>query len=166
MTGIGLDPTYEVPTEKYEGVEGWLMLFCISLMVIGPAFALYDVFVNVLPRLMRTHDLKREILWSVYVVMFTAIPMVGFVTGLRLWLVRRGAVRMAKLWLLLMYCGHVSYFFLWLVLFWHARTDPVARMAWFHVIGPLVPFFLWTTYLTHSKRVRDTYGEVDRVGTR
>jgi hypothetical protein len=159
MTELGLNPTYEVE-EKYEGVQGWLGLFCIVLTVIVPCSALFRVG-HTLPLLMRTHDPKRQILWTVFVVMCLAIATVAFVTGIRLWLVRRGAVRMAKLWLLMNLCLRVSYFFLWLILFSHARTDPVAKVAWDHIVNPLVPFLLWNAYLEHSKRVRDTYREVD-----
>jgi|SRR5579862_635070 len=163
MTGLGLNSTYEFETQKYEGVHGWLMFFCLSLVVIGPATDLYHIFVKTIPMLMRTHDPKREVLWTVYVIMFLTLPAVGIVTGLRLWLVRRRAVRMAKLFLLLMLCMHVSYFSLWLVLFWHARTDSVAKVAWDHVLTPLIPFCVWSAYLANSKRVRDTYREVDRA---
>jgi hypothetical protein len=160
MAETALEPGCQIA--QYQGVQGWLMFFCITLMFIGPTITFYHVFGNTLPMLMRTHDLRREILWSVYIVMFTILAAFGFVTGFRLWLVRRGAVRMAKLFLLLMLCMHVSYFFLWLVLFAQHRTDPVSKVALDHLVGPLVPFCLWSVYLEHSKRVRDTYRKVDR----
>jgi hypothetical protein len=160
MTELGLNSTLDVE-EKYQGVQGWLILFCLVLTVIAPCSCLFHL-AHTLPLLMRTHDPRRQILWTVFVVMYLAIAGVAFVTGIRLWLVRRGAVRMAKLWLLMNLCLNVSYFFLWLILFSHTRTDSVAKVAWDHIVGPLVPFFLWNTYLEHSKRVRDTYREVDR----
>ena len=165
MTGLGLNSPFVTESERYEGVAGWLLLFCIDLIVIVPGSHLYRVFGHTIPMLLRTHEPKRQILWTVFVVIYIAIAAVAFVTGLRLWLVRRGAVRMARLWLLMMLSTHVAYFFLWLVLFLHERTEPVAKVAWNHIIAPLIPFCIWNAYLARSKRVRDTYQQVDQVRT-
>ena len=143
--------------KKYEGVEGWLVVFCLLLIFFVPVSTLYQVFGNVLPLISRTHDSRREILWTVYIVFFLGIAGFGLVTGIRLWLVRPGVVRLAKLWLLAFFCAHVCYFFLWLALFQGHGSEPVAKIAWGHVVRPLVPFLVWTAYLEYSKRVRQTY---------
>ena len=161
MTGLELDSTYGSDTGKHEGVAGWLLLFCVALTVITPASALLQVG-HVIPRLLRTHNPRRRILWTVFIAMYLSLGAAALVTGIRLWTVRRGAVRMAQLWLLLMLCLNVSYFFLWLMLFAHARTDPVTKVAWDHIVGPLIPFCLWTAYLRYSKRVRNTYRHADQ----
>ena len=146
-----------VAPRRYEGVEGWLVLFCLILVFFVPVSTLYQVFGKTLPLILRTHDSRREILWTVYAVFFVGIAGFGLVTGIRLWLVRPGVVRLAKLWLLAFFCAHVCYFFLWLVLFHGHRSDSIAKVAWDHVVGPLVPFVLWNAYLEYSKRVRQTY---------
>jgi len=82
--------------KKYEGVEGWLVVFCLILIFFVPVSTLYQVFGNVLPLISRTHDSRREILWTVYVIFFLGIAGFGLVTGIRLWMVRPGVVRLAK----------------------------------------------------------------------
>ena len=161
MSEVGLN-LYQTETRKYEGVGGWLLFFCIDLTCFFPAAAVYRVLSHTIPMLSKTHDTKRQVLWTVYAVMFLGIAAGAFVTGIRLWLVRSGAVRMAKSWLLMMLSAHVSYFFLWLVLFQHERTDPIGKVAWDHIVAPLISFCIWVAYLQYSKRVRDTYYQVDQ----
>lgn len=141
----------------YQGVEGWLAVFCLVLIVVLPASTMYQVFDHTLPMCLKTHDPRRLVLWTVYIVFSVGIAGLAFITGIRLWLIRPGALRLAKLWLLAFFCSHVSYFFLWLFLFHGVGTSPMAKVAWDHVLGPFCSFALWSAYLQYSKRVRQTY---------
>ena len=53
-------------------------------------------------------------------------------------------------------CAHLGYFGFWVLLVRPTHLSRVSAMAWYHVAGPLLPYFLWTVYLEHSKRVRET----------
>jgi len=143
-------------THDYEGVAGWLLFFCCVLTFVVPVSILYQIS-NTIPLILKTRSIERQILWSVYVVLFLGVGAFALVAGVRLWTECDGAVRLAKVWLLTFLSAHVSYFFLWLVMFRWNHTSSVAKMGWDHVAGPLCTFFLWITYLQHSKRVRDTY---------
>ena len=146
-----------IKENEYEGVAGWLLFFCCVLTFFIPISTLYQIITHTIPMISKTHNHKRQILWSVYAALFLGVAGFALVTGVRLWLVCTGAVRLAKIWLLAFLCAHVSYFFLWLVLFRWDRTSSVTKVGWDHVVAPLCSFFLWITYLHHSKRVRDTY---------
>jgi hypothetical protein len=144
-------------TNDYEGVSGWLLLFCCILTIAVPLSTLNQVCVHTIPLISKTHSLKRQILWSAYAAMFLGVGSFALVVGVRLWMVCADAVRLAKLWLLVFLSAHVSYFCLWLVMFRWDRTSSVAKVGWDHVVAPLCSFLLWITYLEHSKRVRNTY---------
>lgn len=146
-------------SKDFWGVGGWLLFLCLAMVFFNPVTTLHEVFTRTLPLLSKTHDTRREILWSTYLVLFPGVSAFGVVAGIRLWLVRAGAVRLARLWLLTLVCAHVSYFFLWLALFRSARTSSLADMGWRHVAGPLFTFLFWNAYLYKSKRVRATFGE-------
>jgi hypothetical protein len=143
--------------KEYEGVAGWLLFFCWILIFIVPLTTLYQIFTHTLPLILKTHSLKRQILWSVYMALFLSVSAFALVVGVRLWMLCNGAVRLAKMWLLAFLSAHVSYFFLWLVMFRWDHTSSVTDVARNHLIAPLCSFLLWITYLQHSKRVRDTY---------
>ena len=89
--------------------------------------------------------------------LFLSVSAFALVVGVRLWMLCNGAVRLAKIWLLAFLSAHLSYFFLWLVMFRWDHTSSVAGVARNHLVAPLCSFLLWITYLQHSKRVRDTY---------
>ena len=146
-------------SKDFWGVGGWLLFFCFSMIFFNPISTVYQIFTYTFPLLSKTHDVRREILWSINSVLFLGVSAFGVVAGIRLWLVCAGAVRLARLWLLTLVCAHISYFFLWLALFRSARTSSLADVAWRHVAGPLVTFLLWNAYLYRSKRVRETFGE-------
>jgi hypothetical protein len=145
--------------KEYDGVTGWLLLFCCVLIFVVPTSTIYQVFTHTLPLISKTHSLKREILWTVYAALFVIVAALALVTGVRLWMVCAGAVRLAKVWLLAFLCAHASYFVLWLIMFRRDHTSSVREVGWHHVVSPALAFSLWITYLEYSKRVRDTYSK-------
>jgi hypothetical protein len=107
--------------------------------------------------LLNTQSLKLGALLSVYALLFLGVAAFSFAAGLALWMIKPGAVRLAKRFWLTFICAHLGYFGFWALLFRPSHLSSVAAMAWYHVAGPLAPFYLWTVYLEHSKRVRATY---------
>ena len=144
-----------IPTPQ-PAIDGWLFLFCLLLTVLLPFQSLYQVVWHIFPALLNAHDPKRTALLLVYLTLYLSLGVYSCMTGLRLWMIKPGAVKFAKRFLLTFLLMHLAYFVFWFLLY-RPRPSSLARMAWYHVAAPLPFFFLWTAYLEHSKRVRATY---------
>jgi hypothetical protein len=138
-------------------VVGWVLVLCLVLTFVFPVSALYGVFARTLPALLHSHTLKGAILFSVCALLFSGLAAFSFVAGVRLWMIKLGAVRFAQRFLLTYILAHFGYFVFWCLLFEPVGSSRLAEMAWYHLAAPLPFFFLWTVYLEHSKRVRATY---------
>src|SRR6202451_4918813 len=78
-------------SKDFLGVGGWLLFFCFSMIFFNPIMTVYQLFTYPFPLLSKTHDVRREILWSVNSVLFLGVSAFGVVAGIRLWLVCAGA---------------------------------------------------------------------------
>jgi len=139
------------------GVQGWLLFLCIVLTFLYPATSFYQILFRIIPKIVSSHGRERAVLLGVYSVVFIAVAILSVAAGLKLWLIKNGAVKFARLWLMTYLLVNFGYF-----LFWMAITHPIqpvrfAEMGWYHVVGPTLPFTLWYFYLEHSRRVRATY---------
>ena len=76
-------------------VTGWLLFLCLLLTLVSPANTLYRLLTHTLPSLFGEHRARSIFLSSVYCVVSTALVVLSFIAGLKLWLVRAGAVRFA-----------------------------------------------------------------------
>ncbi len=139
------------------GIGGWLLLFCLSLTFAYPASILYRIFSDTIPRLTHVQTAAVAILLSLYSFLFGALAIFSFRAGLRLWLVSPGAVGFARHFLRISLGANIAYFIFWILLLRPSQALSFARMGWYHIVGPLLYFFLWYSYLEHSKRVRATY---------
>ena len=138
-------------------VVGWLLFLCLVLTVACPAGILYQAFAYTVPALLSSHSLKLTVLLSVYTLLFSGVAAFSFAAGLALWMIKPGAVTLAKRFWLVFLCAHLGYFGFWVLLCRPSHLSSVAAVAWYHVVAPIAPFYLWTVYLEHSKRVRETY---------
>lgn len=138
-------------------VAGWLLFFCLILTLMYPASNLYQIVTNTVPSLIREHSPALVSLLSIYCMIFTALAVFSVIAGLKLWLVRPGAVRFARTWLWTYLVANFAYFVLWLMIAKSTQSGTLAEMGWYHVVGPIASFTLWYVYLEHSKRVRATY---------
>ena len=136
-------------------VSGLLLVFCLILTIISPAYALYHV-AKVVP-LLAAASPNRILLLGVYCVLFTLLAAFSFFAGTNLWLVRKGAVSMARRYLLTYLIANLAYFGFWALLMRPHTQLAYAEMGWYHVAGPIGAFALWFVYLEHSKRVRETF---------
>jgi hypothetical protein len=140
-------------------VEGWLLALCLILVVAHPAGIIYLLTANIFPAILKLHEFKHLVLLVFCLILYLGIGTSSVFAGIRLWLVKPGAVRFARRYLVLFVCAHFGYFALWYLLFHPAVISlSFARMVSSHIAGPLPFFFLWTSYLEHSKRVKATYG--------
>jgi Protein of unknown function (DUF2569) len=148
-------PLFE--SEGPKEISGWLLVLCLVLTVISPGSSLYQIFANIVPRLGTAENPNRILLLGVHCVLFGALAMFSFATGLKLWLVRPGAVTFTRRFWLTYLIANIAYFGFWMLLFHPSRGVGLAAMGYEHVAGPILPFALWSVYLQHSKRVRETY---------
>lgn len=139
-------------------VTGWLLFLCLVLTFAYPASSLYSIFAYTIPRLVEVpRSAPAIVLLSIDSILVGALAVLSFIAGLKLWLVKPNAVRFARRYLLIYLLGNFSYFILWILITRPRQLATYAGMGWFHAAGPLAFFFLWYSYLEHSKRVRATY---------
>ncbi|MEN3369501.1 MAG: hypothetical protein V7609_1644 [Verrucomicrobiota bacterium] len=155
MSEIPTSPvtTSSVPNEqKYKGVRGWLLFFCIALTILAPIRALVEVsssykmlsyYFGRVPNL--------QAFWITLTLLNVGLTIYGVVVGVNLWRVRSGAVRNAKRFLWCLLAFSVGALFL-PILF----GVPVASIAYVKPAG-ILAFFVWFFYLKKSKRVKATY---------
>jgi hypothetical protein len=149
-----------VPNETI-AVGGWLLVLCVVLTRLYPATSFYYIFSHVIPGLFNPHTPVLNIaLFIIYPVLFIPLGVFSFSSGLKLWLVRPGAVSFAKHYFLTYLGAHIAYFFVWvywMLIFQPSRPPSFAGVAWAHVGGPMLHVAIWYSYLKRSKRVRTTY---------
>jgi hypothetical protein len=139
------------------GVRGWLLFFCLLLIVLFPATVIYQVRGAV--------DLLRQGVWTepplvgkILQVAYVGLAAFSFTAGLLLLQKHRSAVTVAKAFLVTV-TGNAIALYLWnLTAHWSALPyDSVIDLAGAILVRPLVFTFVWYTYLANSRRVRNTY---------
>lgn len=146
-------PTSIEPTIP-PAVTGWLLFLCVVLTLLYPAINLHHLTYTV-PLIIRYPGFPIFLLSNC--VVFTALAVFSFLAGLKLWLVRPGAVRFARRWLWSYLIAHIADFVLFIVVAKPRQFVSVVGTGWFHVVVPIASFAFWYLYLEHSKRVRATY---------
>jgi hypothetical protein len=149
-----------VTMEKYRGVHGWLLLFCIALTILSPLFTLVTFLMS--------FQIAQDI--AFYYPRFMTITIIDLVlgvglmifsiyAGVLLWRVKPNAVRMAKRYLIIFIIYAIISSVLPLMVGFEDKI--VASMAGALIkglAGSIVYFGIWYSYLTISKRVKATYG--------
>ncbi len=134
-------------------------MLCLILTFVHPGMGLYHIFSSTIPTLSAARDPRQQLLLGGYAVIFLCLSVLSFMAGLRLWLVKPGAVQFARRYLLLCLFGNIAYFVFWIIVTRPTQAASLAEMSWYHVAGPAPGIALWYFYLEHSKRVRSTYFE-------
>ena len=147
-------PTSIEPTIP-PAVRGWLLFLCVVLTILYPAINLHHILTYTVPLIIRYPGFS--ILMLSRCVVWTALAVFSFLAGLKLWLVRPGAVRFARRWLWSYLIAHIAEFALFLVVAKPRQFASVAWTGWFYVVVPIASFAFWYLYLEHSRRVRATY---------
>jgi hypothetical protein len=158
MDDLEIPPAHFEPAISKE-VGGWLLAFCIILTIATPAQFGYEIFVNVIPKLTRSDDVRLTVLGIVYCVMLGTLGACSARAGFSLWTVKPRAVASARRFLWAFLFSNFAYFCFWVLLMKPRQASRLAAMGWYHVVGPVGFFWLWFVYLEHSKRVRETYGQ-------
>lgn len=142
----------------YRPVTGWLLVLCLGLTIGYPSFVLYRIIWHTVPDLIAARSFPVVLLLSVYSALFSAVALFSITAGLKLWLIKPGAVATAKAFLVTHLVANIAYAVFWLGLVRTRSTVAIADLGWHHVVGPIASTALWYFYLESSQRVRETYG--------
>jgi hypothetical protein len=138
-------------------IAGWLLLFCLILTVVNPLASVYQLATVVVPTFLATHVAKVAWLLAVQALLIAGLAIFSVVAGVRLWLIKAGAVATARRFLWAYLLLSIAYFFLWIIVVRPSSTLNLAAIGFGFVVRPIGFFALWLSYLEHSKRVRETY---------
>jgi hypothetical protein len=139
------------------GVEGWVLFLCLALALFAPLADFYHIICSTVQRLLNAQSFRTLFWSSVYSATFAGLGIFSVIAGVRLWLIKPGAVKLARRYLWTYLIVNSGYFALWIAIMRPKQLQSFAEMGWYHIAGPVVPFALWSVYLEHSKRVRATY---------
>ena len=134
-------------------VSGWLLLFVLVLVVIFPAQVFYQIVFRELPPLLRGTADSPVSLLAIKIVCFGAVAVYSFLAGLKLWLIKPGAVQFVRRYLLTYLVAQLSYLVVCVILTQPIQRSILAETGFYHAAAPIAQFTLWWVYLDHSKRV-------------
>jgi hypothetical protein len=155
--------------EGPKGVKGWLFLLCLNLTIVIPASCLYeanctlDLF-NYTKNKILLLMFNNLLLYNIVLIgtmVFLAI--FSFYAGLRLWEIKLNAVKTAKTFLI----TQLSLTFI-IVIISPFMTLPlggkenILAEIMKRLIPSLLNFSLWYLYLSNSKRVYNTFSEIEK----
>jgi hypothetical protein len=155
------------------GVKGWLLLFCFNLLILVPAFSVYqaDCILNML--FLPQYRILLSI-WSknyyyfniamIFVMIFIGIY--SFYGGWQLWSLKEDAVKTVKTFLLVqLSLTLVTLTLQQIMISQSAGTGSVSIHIMGQVLTAVLYFSVWYIYLMKSRRVHNTYGQAERRTT-
>lgn len=151
----------DIYSESLAGVGGWLLLLCILLTIIQPAFAIFTLSVSynevsqyyaLFPGLKSNYELT--------IMIAVIMGILSIRAGIYLWQKLPEAVEVAKNYLKLNLFVSIAVAFLPFTAGLPSEMNSfLMSNTIYSIFGALVFFFLWHTYLNRSKRVKATYIE-------
>jgi hypothetical protein len=134
--------------EKLNGIKGWLLFFAITLTIIRPLYLLFDVIVNssFYSYSSGVYDLA-SLLWVLGIAIWSMI------VGIAIWKIKEKAIIWAKELLILSLVIGLVFTFLYSGLY----TLEEQEILFVDLLRSLVFFGIWFSYLSVSKRVKNTF---------
>ncbi len=131
-------------------VDGWLLLFVITLTIITPLVVAVSIIgsVEIVRTLPDVGGIKKMVITAFCI--DASLALYAIYVGVQLWHIKAGAVRAVKTFLVVNFV--VAFSVGWFV--FNATGD---TMMLTRAIGPLIYGGIWYAYLTHSKRVKATF---------
>jgi hypothetical protein len=151
---------------RYKGVGGWLLLFCIVLTALSPLSmmkSLFDKNSGLTPEDLQYFDRypTPRSLEAIGQLLGIGITAFSVYAGIGLWRIRPGAVRTAKLYLLCLLgvkiIGVILGFMVTVVIYKIELNYKEKYGGVTILVGSLLNFTVWYSYLSRSKRVKATY---------
>ena len=140
------------------GVAGWLLFFCVVLTFVLP--------ISIVGQTISELRAGPDLVDLVYALVYLAVAVYSFATGLSLWRLRPNAVATAKLFLVGQAAFSLALYIK--VLLGRGANSPesAGSLAVSILIRPLLFAVVWYSYLTKSKRVQATFPRDYSVVTR
>jgi len=149
---------------KYKGVGGWLLLFCVILTIVSP-------LLNMILLIKSTDEMKTvcdkfpglQQTFAIAAVLTVGLMVFSIYAGMALWTQRLGAVGIAKTYLQVFLGAAILGIFLPVI----AGLPPelcsqLIREGFRQAFGPYLFYCIWNSYLNKSKRVKATYGDLQK----
>ena len=160
-----MESNYTQIETKYKGVRGWLLLFCLGLTAFGPLITIGNLF-NSYEELNPYFDLFPGLLnlWIIDSILSICLIIFAIYTGFMLFSIRPGAVKTAKIYLFvaLGYSTIASLLLPFIAGLPSEVTQNILQEGIGKFIGACITFAIWYSYLLKSKRVKATYGTVEK----
>lgn len=162
VSGSEALPDASVGKPREWKVDGWLLVLCVWLVMLGPIVALFD--------LSTSQQLFQVVFQQVAGEGFEWLPFaaallvrtLGFWAGLSLWGIRKGAVPLAKTFLKVDLAASLARN-IFIAMFFQGSTEGlrsfgIAEMLMLSLMIDIPFFFIWNSYLNKSRRVKRTFG--------
>ena len=145
--------------EELVGVGGWLVLFCLVILVFSPAraaFSLYGFYTSVVSSLYTNTSV--QYIFAAVVLPTVALMLFSMYCGIQLWMVKKGAVEVTKIFLITyMVVNTLSLFIVFSGGFTPESFNILTSKLLFPYVQSCIFFGVWFSYLNMSKRVKNTY---------
>jgi len=154
-----LESSLHVEPYVHHEVAGWLLFLCVILTVVAPAFEISNIFKTLIPLFMRVHGRRIIAFLAIDIAIRGGLAGYTCVAGVKLWLVKRGAVGFAKQCLILRLIGGAAIFAAWAVLVGPSKAVSYDRIVADLIVAPLFQVLIWYSYLATSVRVSETFSD-------
>jgi len=150
-------PLDEQPKKRLKGIGGWLLFFCLTLIIFNPLALLSNVmgygevskYFNQLP------EVKTLVL--VDLAISITLTIFSIITGILLLQLRQNAVKIAKILLLTLLLYVIIIYLLQYILLPSDITQVAVKHSIMYAVRNIVYFIIWYSYLNVSKRVKNTF---------
>lgn len=155
----------ELAVKEMKGVAGWLLFFCITLVMIGPLSSFGTMLKSwelSVPAFASYPSLKTVLVFSI--VSSSAILLYGMIVGSLIWSGGSNGRKLAKQFLTVRLCATLAIEFICLLMMTELPKE-VITAGINGLLGVIIRegiyFGVWWFYFKLSKRVMNTYGVED-----
>ena len=150
--------------EQIKGVEGWLLVFCMTLMLGPLAYLFYDITAY--------FEIKDQVNWIplkdtiliIDLILTIIISCLGVYAGWSLWKISSIAISITRLYLNSILAYSLFFLFLITIIFtvskipFNTISQNIYGVVVKETISSLAYVIIWKLYLKNSERVKNTFG--------
>ena len=169
-TGIirSSEPSLLKKKGELKGVRGWLLLLCLMLTILIPTSSLYSAisiiyFINSpLNKIILLVSNNLLLYHMILLAIMAGMATLSFYSGIQLWEVKPGAVKLTKIFLLIyLFCSVIIAIIQSLISLGFGSGEINFIVIMITIFPSLCYFGIWYLYLNNSKRVYNTYGDAE-----